>query len=360
MTPEDVKASDSDQVTISFDVSGRHKVQVDAAFYDHAQKAKRVRDKISSKHFGREAISGIGIANDGEHHVLVTLDANSPEKDERRGELPERQNDVRIKIEERSGNPSPRHSGTGCSSHSGTCNDQTTGNSSVPGGVKAGPFLSEECTLGSRTIAGSCKPFDTGWSLPVHCLTACHDVSGEPGSCTNTRVCSPDVEEDIFHNSVSIGTSVCYDEALDFTHIEQDATSSPESEIVLPSDHSDKVHITDTVSDSGLDTVMSDNLNLTFRGINSCEVAGGNVDLRDVDKKVANYCRDSTKLQVACIWDNNHETNGDSGAVMWVSSGGNNYAIGCISVGACAAGGRVFGPQGHSIQDRNNIWWTDL
>jgi trans-2-enoyl-CoA reductase len=65
MTPADVKAQDSDQVTISFDISGRKKKTVDADWYDHVQRSKRVRNTIESKYFDRDGINGVGIGNDG-------------------------------------------------------------------------------------------------------------------------------------------------------------------------------------------------------------------------------------------------------------------------------------------------------
>lgn len=362
MTPEDVKAQDSDQVTISFDISGRNKKTVDADWYDHVQRSKRVRDTIESKYYSRDGINGVGIGNDGEHHVVVVLDKNHSKKDERRGELPERKNDVRIEIEEEDEIPSPKHNtDDGCQSHEGPCDDKITDTYSVPGGVVAGPYLEEECTLGSRLFPGSCKVIGEGWSLPVHCLTTCYEVQEGDDRCSSdrSRPCEPVVQEDIFHNYIGIGQAICYDEALDFVYIEEDDSSVPESEIVLPSDHSNKVHIKDSVSDSGLDVVM-DGYEVTARGVKSCEVDNGSVDFRDLTRSIKNYCREEVIEQVEVTFDNSHLANKDSGGVFWVTDNGDNFAVTHLSSSLCAPGFGHYGPQAHSIQDRNDVWWSDL
>jgi len=298
----------------------------------------------------------------GEHHVVVILDENHSQKDERRGELPERKNGVRIETEEEGEIPSPKHdTDDGCQSHEGPCDDKPTDTSSVPGGVVAGPFFDEKCTLGSRLFPGSCKVIGEGWSLPAHCLSTCHEVQEGDDRCSSdrSRPCEPIVQSEIFHNSNLIGRAVCYDEALDFVYIEKDDNSEPESEIVLPSDHSNKVHIDDSVSDSGLDVIMND-YEVTARGINSCEVDKGSVDFRDLTRTIKDYCREEVIEQVEITFDNSHLIRGDSGGVFWIQDNGDNVAVTHLSTGLCGPGYGHWGPQAHSIQDRNDVWWSDL
>ena len=142
-------------------------------------------------------------------------------------------------------------------------------------------------------------------------------------------------------------------------YIEKDDTSVPESEIVLPSDHSNKVHIADSVSDSGLDTIMNDN-EVTARGVRSCEVDKGSVNKRDITRELKNYCRDFVIKQVEVTFDNSHLADKDSGAVFWITDNGNNYAVTHLSNSLCRAGYPQYGPQAPSIQDRNDVWWSDL
>ncbi|WP_411716052.1 hypothetical protein, partial [Natronomonas sp.] len=101
LTPEDVKASDSDQVTIAFDVTGEVKKQVPADWYDHVRRTKRVKSDIEQKFLDREGINSVGVRTGSDPHVIVRLDADNSKKEERRGELPEYQNDVYIDVMER-------------------------------------------------------------------------------------------------------------------------------------------------------------------------------------------------------------------------------------------------------------------
>lgn len=142
-------------------------------------------------------------------------------------------------------------------------------------------------------------------------------------------------------------------------YIEKDDSSVPESEIVLPSDHSNKVHIKDSVSDSGLDVVM-DGYEVTARGVKSCEVDNGSVNVRDLTRSIKNYCREEVIEQVEVTFDNSHLANKDSGGVFWVTDNGDNFAVTHLSSSLCAPGFGHYGPQAHSIQDRNDVWWSDL
>jgi hypothetical protein len=146
-------------------------------------------------------------------------------------------------------------------------------------------------------------------------------------------------------------------------YIEADNNSVPESEIVLPSDHSNKVHIKDSVSDSGLDVVM-DGYEVTARGVTSCEVDSGSVDLRDISRDLKDYCREEEEEkvieQVEVTFNNSHLAGGDSGGVFWVTDNGDNFAVTHLSSGSCSPEFGHWGPQAHSIQDRNDVWWSDL
>jgi hypothetical protein len=137
LTPEDVKASDSDQVTIAFDVTGEVKKQVPADWYDHVRRTKRVKSDIEQKFLDREGINSVGVRTGSDPHVIVRLDADNSKKEERRGELPEYQNDVYIDVMER-GEPFNDLHNEGddgsCPPHE-MCDDQTADVSQLPGGV---------------------------------------------------------------------------------------------------------------------------------------------------------------------------------------------------------------------------------
>jgi hypothetical protein len=99
MTPEDVKAADSDQVTIPFDVDGETKRQMPADLLDWYYRAGDATESIKQGHAHKDAVMTIGTVGPraGDNpHVLVTLDNSRGNAEERRGELPEKRNGVRV------------------------------------------------------------------------------------------------------------------------------------------------------------------------------------------------------------------------------------------------------------------------
>jgi hypothetical protein len=77
MTSEDVKASDSDQVTVSFDVSGNTKYTVAADRMEWLQRARKANKNIQNRFTGKEGVVGIGMSGGSgkdNPHVVVTLD----------------------------------------------------------------------------------------------------------------------------------------------------------------------------------------------------------------------------------------------------------------------------------------------
>lgn len=366
LTAEDVKASDSDEVTIAFDVSGENKKQVPADWYNHVRRAKDVRDKISSKFMPRDGVKSVGVVTKPTPFVVVRLESGNPKKEERRSEVPEYQRDVRVKIREQDYTMASRHneSENDCPPHQ-VCNDQTTNTSQVPGGIQVSPFNGSNCTNGPRFVNGSCKDFRYGWSTAAHCLNMCHDMDSI-GNCTSEYGCGVTAPEEIFHNGDLIGEAVCVDHNLDIAYIERNdsflSESEPEPEIVLPSNHSNTIHITDTVSESGMDTVVNNSdYPVTYRGIRSCEI--GNGQLLSVDNTFnlgdKAECTDSFEGQFVVGLDYNHVADGDSGSVPYVKDSGKYYAIGSIRGGTCQGPYNYAGPQGYTIRNRHNIWWSD-
>jgi len=61
MTVEDVKASDSDQVTISFDIGGNHKTTVPADEMEWIQRASWANKKLTDNHFDKDSVIGVGL-----------------------------------------------------------------------------------------------------------------------------------------------------------------------------------------------------------------------------------------------------------------------------------------------------------
>lgn len=347
LTPEDVQAADSDQVTIAFDTEGNYKKQVPADWYDHFIRARDVRDKVEKAHFNKEGIFRIGLnpGNGGENpHVIVGLDADSDEKDERRGEIAESRDDVNIKTIEEGGKIKWT-----------SCDDEAADISSLPGSVSTSiglDSLTNICTNGSRFINGSFQDFAFGWSVASHCMH--HDLIVD--SCKT--------EWGVNHRGSEYGTIVLWDHSLDIAYIEPNSVSNPVSEVVYPPDHSTSHHINGTVSESGMGTVVNNNLSGIIWGINSCEVDGHYESINNTIDVNHPCTSDGITDQVVMDVGSQIPEHGDSGAVLQVQEPDTNdwFATGSLSSGIEQdnAHNFVWGPQGFTIRDKHNIWWDDL
>ena len=374
LTTDDVKATDSDQVTIAFDIRGENKKQVPADWYDQFIQAKEVNKEIKRNYKAHDAVAAIGVAGGDESQVLVTLDENHPEKDNIRGDMPERKDNVPIEFEEEAWETNRVHVNDGeCTPHDSECNDQTTDVSQVPGGVQTSTFLGGDCTNGPRTVAGSCKRYLFGWTTAAHCLSDgnCQETSDD-NKCQDRNGCAIDTAVDIFHDGIRYGQVICVDYELDIMYIERIEGvngTEPVPEIVLPSDHSNSVHIKDTVGESGMGTVLEENWDCgdtksgytpTFRGIRSCEVSDGVV--RRLDTYVGDeLCGVDLDQQAEMKFDNDHYAPGDSGSVGYIKDSGDYFAIGSATAqAACHACEVQWAGQGYTLQDRHNVWWSDL
>lgn len=81
MSVEDVKASDSDQVQISFDTEGNHKSMVPADWYDRLRQARSARDDMEHQFYNKEGVISVGYSagsfGGDNPHVLVGLDEDN-------------------------------------------------------------------------------------------------------------------------------------------------------------------------------------------------------------------------------------------------------------------------------------------
>jgi hypothetical protein len=166
LTPEDVKAADSDQVTVPFDVEGKSKFQIDSDRLDWYYRARDVTKHIQEIHIEKEGVFSIGLRGGGgkdNPHVFVTLDNSTGKADERRGELPEERNGVRVEIEEADKTEVKEH-----------CDpDPWPQGENFPGGQRITPEdTTGVLTNSSRMIASDYSWF--GWSTAAHGLSECY------------------------------------------------------------------------------------------------------------------------------------------------------------------------------------------
>lgn len=347
LTSDDIKAAASDEVTIAFDVSGRNKKQVPADWYNRVQDAKRVNEQIQQKFAKREGVHSIGMSSGGgpdgsdNPHVQVTLDEDSDQKDERRGEIPERKDGIRIDVDE-------QHvaKDTTDSHDEDSCNDETQDVSSLPGGTKLrlAPDDPGFCTNGPRFINGTSRDWLFGWSTAAHCV-GCEAV-GQP----------------VYHGGDPYANVIWADFDRDIAYLERRSDTSPESEIVEPSNHSNSVHISDTVSESGMATITGNsNYEVFTRGVGGCTNRGGRVSEYNTVYFSFGNCIEYLQDQYVVGYDHSSSTppeGGDSGATPFVEDNGNYFVIGSHTGHPNTS--ESYGPQGYTLKVDYDIWWSDI
>lgn len=358
LTPEDVKAADSDQVTIAFDIQGEVKHQVPADWYDHLVRARDVRDNIEKRFLERNGVSAVGLSagkNQDNPHVQVTLTRENEASEERRGEIPERENEVRVDIEER-----PVSSlGYDCDREGMSSSDDE-----FPGSIHTELNESSYYTAGAYCTIGSQffdeDTYERGWSTAAHCYENCdpndyaiHDYNAA------------------LETWVNYGNGIFADHEYDIAYIEPTNDISPISEVVDPSDHSNSRHIHDTVSEDGMATVENEDsiVRLWAVGSDDCNTRG---NLYGYDQT---WNEDTTRMTFSCTDTHrgvfeieglfgDRASGGDSGGLWHVEepNGSRFYAVGShsFSDGEDSNYARSYGIGGYAIQNAHNYWWTDF
>jgi hypothetical protein len=343
LTKDDLRAAASDQVTIAFDVDGEHKKQVPGDWYNRVRQTNDVVKRIQDRFMGRRGVAGVGMSaggNGDNPHILVTLDERKGEKEERRGEIPERENGVRIDIEE--GDPTEETE---------DCDDERLDatETEYPGSLRiqtseTAPGLYGDCTLSPKIVDGDFN-LPPGWTTAAHCLDNC---SGG---------------DDAYHRTtwdVAFGEVIAYDINHDIAYIAPDDNYTPLGEIAKPDDHSDRRTISNTLSEDGVATVDNENMMVKCWGINSCSVSGPinryNLNVRNEDWPCTDYLPD--RIEIEPLFGQTTE-GGDSGAIYWVNDpdSGDNFAV------ASHQGSnedRIYGVQAFTITDQYGWSWTDF
>lgn len=310
LTIDDVKAADSDQVTIALTCDGDRKERVSSDWYDHLVRARRVTQRMEKNWLGsgnsnrdtHNDVFGVWLnsgSGSNAPHVIITIDRNSSTKDETRGEVPERRNDVRIEVEERS------------REYESACDPKCKENlSEMPGGLEV-CFDGVGCgTLGPQAWDYN----DNTWNL----TTAAH-VPADDGHCGD------DIIGDIAETACGdyIGRVKYIDHTHDICII--DPYMDPLPEVWNPEDHSERWGvITDSLSADGVDYWMGgedhDERKVWKYGAKTCH-SEGYVDARGKkeDPEVGNPCTPDPNTWNDCVrWGSVTDLGaGDSGSIAF-------------------------------------------
>lgn len=350
LTIDDVRAADSDQVPIKLDTEGRYTKMVPSDWYDRLTKARQARNRLNERFKNKKGVVAVGLSAGrigGENpFAIVHLDKESDQKEERRGEIPERSNGVEVKIGEL------KNGKANCESGELNSDDQ------VPGG----PLIQSETedgdeggylTVTSRAMTGSLHGYDRGWLTAAHGLPRCSNI----------------IPSDVYHPNSGIGgerigTIEYVDFRHDFVYIEQDGNSEPLSDIAKP-DNPDKIvaHIKGTMSEDGVSHWESEEYDIRLRGNGSCYATGkihSHGNNPQTQYAVDGFdCTDRIYDQI--FWGQGSDVDeGDSGGLTYTPDpyGDDDFAV-CLHTGKWQLSlfGDAMGTAGYAIRDHHNMWW---
>jgi len=344
MTSEDVKASDSDQVTVSFDVSGNTKYTVAADRMEWLQRARKANKNIQNRFTGKEGVVSIGMTGGGgkdNTHVVVTLDRKSDESAERRGEIPEEENGVRVETKQGS-----KEGNVDCDP------DCWPESKEFPGGQVITGFGLEHgrCTSSSEMFSDGLDWF--GWTTAAHCFKDCNE---------GIRVIH---YTDDCPEGYDIGEQRQTDTMRDIAFIDSEYQDVSYWNF-KPSDHSEGVEIIDTLTREAFGIIDEEygNTPAIFQyGVGTCF---NNFSLRRWDEYVINTTYGCNNIlydqMVLAHRDLGGTTSGgDSGSLYFVEDpnvAGNYYAMGSHSGKIGFFTYEHHGPQGFTIHDVHDRAW---
>lgn len=342
LTPKDVKAADSDQVTIPFDVDGEIKRQVDADMMDWYYRARDATNQISGEFLTRDGVAAVGTVGGvpkDNPHVIVRLEDSNGKADERRGELPEERNAVRVETETASDSDFEEHCDPDFWSES--YKDE------FPGGMRVTATSNDGAgTNSSRMYDDGLNWF--GWTTAGHVVDKCYG--------------GQDVYHDADDQFYKIGVVSDIDEKRDVAFIEEDYNASTDWWNRNPDNFSDAEEILATVSEEGLVTIKDNGGDSEMYGIGGChytlELKNWNLDV-DEEWRCSSTRYDQIEMEEGTLTDTQK---GDSGGLYFAedpNSAGDYYALGSHN-GLFVLqdlSERAVGAQGFTIHDVHGKKW---
>lgn len=352
-TVDDVKAANNDQVRISYDVTGEHKKLVPADWYDHLRRARKIRDKMERAHFQKDGVIAVGYSA-GEYggdnpHVLVGLEQSNDKADERRGEIPEYKNDIRIDTYETERGEA-------------NCEPEFSNQDDVPGGVSV-RGRDFDNSLGTGRNSQQCR-VSTGSKSPVGITsglgTCLHIWDACPSGSTSTNW-----EHEAEGQRKQLGEIGFVAPKYDFVFISVDSGINPVPKIVHPESPSqwNGQVISGTLTESAISDVDAiDGRGLRMYGTANCRVESNDIHQIGVTMNVgSDFC--TSELNECVEWgEHDQASRGDSGALVFTDPipSQDDKQFGCnvhSGSGQFFLQPDMFGSCGYAIRDDYNAWW---
>lgn len=366
MTIDDVKASDSDQVTISLDVDGQRKYAIDADYLDWVQRATRVTERITRNHFEKSSVDSVSTrGGEGEEnpHVVVTINRNDNNADKHRGEIPEERDGVQVKVQEGEGE------GESLMCDGMECIDESL---DFPGGQ---PIVVRHDNSDEANGPGTISPqiIESGWDW-FGCSTAAHGFIFD-GECDSSAYVYHETDLD-YEDGEYIHNDVCYplgsgdflDFVRDVAFINMEDVTETDWNI-NPSNHNEGVQINGTLSEEGVAAIHDEyNGENKFHcyGAGAChtaiELQGWN-DTRslshlDEDQRCNDTLYDQLVLDDGCVQPDGPGS-GDSGGIWFTPDPETDswWAIGATSGWYQSWCQEWYGPQGFTLNEIYGRAW---
>jgi len=335
---------------IYYDTEGKNKTHVPKGWYDYIQRARAVNEQMKKRFTDKEGISDIGMrvgdTSEDNPYVFIGVDKNSSKKDERRGEVPEERDGIRVEVEER--NPSAREATAECEDELYDQDDQ------IPGGLGLEEMVSGKGGSYTSRLLPDFNYYDEppGWATAAHILERCDDAY----SMKHKPQSSPD-------SGRPIGEVWFIDQRRDFAAIRQNLQVEPRSDVAHPEYPENsylEYHVDGTLSRDGLETLMNRDTEFIQSGARTCR-SRAQISSSGERKYVGtDFCANYLDDQVE-FGSGDEANDGDSGSGVISEpieeEGGKQYFSHLHSgVGEF----NCFGVGGWAIRKRHHMWWDDL
>jgi hypothetical protein len=346
-----VKAAASDQVPISLDVEGKSKVNVPADWYDQLSRTRDVYQNMKSEWRNRKGVVGISYTAGSETQpprIILELDSESEAKEKRRGEAPERRNEVPVDVAERTSTEL-----TGCSNY-----DDSGTAPNVPGGVRMTVTKDDPKDYETNTYEsnGSLTPFmyDEDFDYHGYWMTAEHNVCN------------------LYVNSVSsdgsyIGEVVLTNADDDFAIIKPASGVDALDEVVEVSDvdNGRRHEIKGTLSRDGVDYWANNDRYLFKYGYGSC-YSRTKVKAIGTSDEAQGDCKSYSYDHAVRFGDAESVQAGDSGTITFGKDPNSSEYLACNMINGKSkftsspiGKSYAFGTGGYYLRNQYGYWWGD-
>lgn len=364
LTADDVRGADSDQVPISMDAGGTWIKYVPKDWFERVQNAKTAKNTLAEEFMAEDEVLEV-VYSSGNHggenpHVIITLDEDSENKDQLRGEIPERENDTPVRIREGAFfHEDP------CDICDTECDERILSNpDTLPGGYRVRFSGQNGDYVGTLTsLTKHNNYYNYGWSTSAHIVSSAFEGCG-----------ADLIGKNAYHNDTYIGSVNYINHDTDFAFIAADGSVDPwESNLFDYDPDRSSFVVHDTLTDEGIDEHIANEGDYDYlvrkTGIASCQTNGfvKSRGRRTIDKTDRDPCKNYYENQIG--WGVACEDNGDggdpgidcgdSGSLTWTTHPDDPYFYAVCINHRFTVSNRIAGTSGPKLRQQEGFWWEE-